>query len=59
MVEMDGVWEHVQNGRVENVERSLGDNSNRKKVGYIVLLFIFSSLFHNQADHMLIWLLFT
>jgi hypothetical protein len=53
MVERDGVWEHVQNGRVENVERSLGDNSNRKKVGYIVLLFIFSSLSHNQAGHRL------
>jgi len=26
MVEMDVVLEHVQNGRVENVERSLGDN---------------------------------
>jgi len=31
MVEKDGVWEHVQNGRVENVERSLGDNPNAKK----------------------------
>jgi hypothetical protein len=31
MVEMDGVWEHVQNGRVENVGKTLGDNSNAKK----------------------------
>jgi hypothetical protein len=31
MVEMDGVWEHVQNGLVENVERSLGDNPNTEE----------------------------
>jgi hypothetical protein len=31
MVEMDGVWEHVQNGRVKNVGRSLGVNPNAKK----------------------------
>jgi hypothetical protein len=31
MVETDGILEHVQNGHVENVERSLGDNPNTKK----------------------------
>ena len=31
MVETDGIWGHVQNGHVKNVERSLGDNPNAKK----------------------------
>jgi hypothetical protein len=46
-----------QNGLAKNVEKFHTRNQSNQHyptAGRIVLLFIFSSLFHNQADHRLI-----